>query len=135
MIFAQVSGGEVVAVFASAQDEADFPGVVEMQEVDQLYLAFQRKIALIEITSYLNTLVSNANRQVSSLSGRIDTLEFAVETDEATQDEVAELSLRKSQLKLWRQYNLKLGRVSSQEQWPQSPSWPIEPDIYSGAAL
>lgn len=135
MIFAQVSGGEVVAVFASAQDEADFPGVVEMQEVDQLYLAFQRKIALIEITSYLNTLVSNANRQVSSLSGRIDTLEFAVETDEATQDEVAELSLRKSQLKLWRQYNLKLGRVSSQEQWPQSPSWPIEPEPYSGAAL
>jgi len=135
MIFAQVSSGQVVAVFACAQDEGDFPGVVEMEDSNPLYLAFKGKMALIEITADLNTLVSMANRQVSSLSGRIDTLEFAVETDEATQDEVSELSLRKSQIKLWRQYNLKLGRVSSQKEWPQNPSWPIEPEPYSGAAL
>lgn len=128
MIFAQVSGGEVVAVFSSAQDEADFPGIVEMQESDQLYLEFKEKIALIEITAYLNTLVSKANQQVSSLSGRIDTLEFAIGNDKATQEEIDELSLRNSQIKLWRQYNLELGRVSIQERWPLTPVWPTAPE-------
>lgn len=135
MIFAQVSGGEVVAVFACAQDEADFPGIVEMHESDQLYLEFKEKMALIEITAYLNTLVSKANQQVSNLSGRIDTLEFAIGNDKATQDEVAELSLLNSEIKLWRQYNLELGRVSIQELWPRSPVWPTPPEPYYATAL
>ncbi|WP_312497286.1 hypothetical protein [Pseudomonas cremoris] len=86
MIFAQVSGGEIVTVFACAQDESEFPGVIEVQESDQLYLAFKKKIALIEIASDLNALVLKANQQVSSLSGRIDTLEFAIGNDKAAQE-------------------------------------------------
>ena len=135
MIYAQVVEGKVVAVFSSDQDSEDCPGVIEISEDNKLYLDFLALLKLNESLSALSAAIQKANLQVIALSGRVDTLDFAVSEGDASPDEAAELPIRKGQLKLWRKYNLDLGRITGQEQWPQNPSWPIEPEPYSGAAL
>ncbi|MEX5551715.1 hypothetical protein [Pseudomonas pergaminensis] len=131
MIFAQIVSGKVASVFTCDQDPNDWPGVVELQEDDPLYVSFLASMASIEIVSKLSYLTSQANAQVSALNGRIDTLSFAISGNDASKTEVDELPVRIDQLKEWRQYNLDLSRVPAQASWPHSAQWPDQPDIYS----
>lgn len=128
MIYAQVTDGKVVAVFSSVQDSEDWPGVIEVDEGSVLYLDFLAGLKLNESMSALSAATQKANMQVSVLAGRVDTLDFAVSEGDASPAELEELPLRKKQLKSWRRYNLDLSRVSGLPGWPDSPSWPSQPE-------
>ncbi|WP_426128705.1 hypothetical protein [Pseudomonas sp. DWP1b1] len=122
----------MVAVFSSAQDSENWPGVVKVSEDSVLYLDFIAVLKLNESLSALSTATQQANLQVSALTGRVDTLDFAVSEGDASQAEVKELPVRKNQLKQWRRYNRDLGRVPGQPGWPDSHSWPTQPESYLG---
>jgi hypothetical protein len=78
----------------------------------------------------LGRKVDEANAQVLSLSGRIDTLKFAItdSEDAATKEEIAELPVREQQLAAWRRYCVVLGRVPTLAGWPDTPTWPDLPE-------
>lgn len=59
--------------------------------------------------------------ELLALAGlRISPLQDAVDLDEATADEVANL-------KLWKGYRIDVNRVSKQSGYPTSIQWPVEP--------
>jgi hypothetical protein len=90
-------------------------------------------------TDRLNALTRQANAQVSALAGRVTTLDFLINgQDEEDPDyipptdaDVAELAQRKTQLKQWNTYNVKLGKVKSAAAWPTATAWPAMPEIYT----
>lgn len=82
-------------------------------------------------TDKLNALLRQANAQISALQGRVDTINDAIELDEALQSEIDELVTRQADLKSWKQYRIQLGRVSTQEGWPPNPVWPLMPTPYT----
>lgn len=121
--------------------EADLaPGETLVDEVPQwLVEKIQEQIVLQESTAHLNALIRQANAQVSALAGRITTLDFLVNgQDEEDPDyiaptdaDVAELAQRKTQLKQWNTYNVKLGKVKAAAGWPATPTWPVMPEPYT----
>lgn len=82
-------------------------------------------------TEKLNTFLRQANAQINALQGRVDAINDAIEFDDATQSEIAELPVRVAQLKSWKQYRITLGRVNQQSGWASSPVWPPIPDAYT----
>lgn len=75
----------------------------------------------------LSALKSVANAQKTALTNRIGELNDAVEYEVATAEEIAELSTRVAQRKLWGLYSIDLGRVTSQAGWPPEVTWPVQP--------
>jgi len=75
----------------------------------------------------LQRLTQLATAQKSALTNRIGVLNDAIELEEATTAEVAELSIRQAQLIEWKRYAIYLGRVTSQEGWPPEVEWPVQP--------
>jgi hypothetical protein len=82
-------------------------------------------------TIELERLQRLANSQVTALQGRVDALVDAVDLDIATDEEIAEQSVRAAQLKAWKTYRVLLGRVTSQAEWPTNPIWPVVPTPYT----
>ncbi len=75
----------------------------------------------------LQGLTQLASSQKVALTNRISTLNDAIELEEATPEEVAELPIRQAQLLNWKRYAIYLGRVTSQEGWPLEVEWPVQP--------
>jgi hypothetical protein len=77
--------------------------------------------------------------QITAIQYRIDAIEYLVngqdEDDpdymEPTPAEIAELPVRKAQLKSWNNYRAKLGRVTSIAGWYETPTWPAIPETYT----
>lgn len=76
------------------------------------------------ILQQLNQL---AAAQKAALTNRIGVINDAIEFEEATQQEIAELPIRQAQLTAWKRYAVLLGRVTSQEGWPPNVIWPEQP--------
>lgn len=83
----------------------------------------------------LQELVRLAAAQKDALVNRISDLESAIENigiegqEEfaATPEEEAEYPVRKAQLTKWKNYSISLGRVTAQEGWFMTVSWPAQP--------
>ena len=75
----------------------------------------------------LQGLTQLATAQKSALTNRIGVLNDAIELEEATPSEAAELPIRQAQLLEWKRYAIYLGRVTSQEGWPPEVEWPVQP--------
>lgn len=86
---------------------------------------------LYAATQVLQQKQKVANTQVTYLQTRIDTINDAIEFDMATPEEIAELPVRNTQIKAWKQYRVLLGRMTQQPDWPQNPQWPVEPAPYT----
>lgn len=82
---------------------------------------------LLQNSSALRERTLLASQQKSSLSNRIGTLEDAIELEEATEAERAELPVRRAQLLEWKRYAIYLGRVTTQAGWHMSVEWPAQP--------
>jgi hypothetical protein len=68
-----------------------------------------------------------AEAQKVALAARIGVLNDAIELEEATPAEIAELPLRQAQLLEWKRYAIYLGRVTTQAGWPPDAVWPVQP--------
>lgn len=68
-----------------------------------------------------------AAAQKAALTNRIGVINDAIEFEEATPAEVAELPVRQAQLTAWKRYAVLLGRVTTQEGWPPNVIWPEQP--------
>lgn len=109
--------------------------LITKASIDAEILAEQTRVA----TDQLNALTRQANAQVTALAGRVATLDFLVNgQDEEDPDyiaptaaDVAELTQRKTQLKQWNTYNVKLGKVKAAAGWPANPTWPVMPEPYN----
>lgn len=86
---------------------------------------------LLIATEELNKRNRQANAQITAIQGRIDTINDAIEFEEATPEEVAELPVRTAQLKAWKLYRIQLGRMTSTVDWPVNPQWPPIPSPYT----
>lgn len=116
------------------------PGEELVEELPQWFLdqvtAYE---VLRDATTQLNALTRQANAQVTAVQGRVTNLEWLIEGQdpedpdyiEPTAEEVAELPVRKAQLKAWNAYTTKLGRVKAQATWPNAPVWPVVPEPYT----
>lgn len=90
-------------------------------------------------TDELQSRQRQANAQVTALSGRVATLDYLINQQDPDDEdyiepsaaEIAELPVRKAQLKSWNSYNVKLGRVSAAAGWPSAPAWPTMPEPYT----
>jgi hypothetical protein len=85
--------------------------------------------------------------QISALQSRVDSINYLINTGnpdhpdylepddpdylEPTPEELAELPVRKVQLKSWNTYRGKLGRVTTSPGWYQTPAWPAAPAPYT----
>lgn len=77
--------------------------------------------------------------QISAIQSRVDALNYLIDGQdpedpdylEPTGEEIAELPVRKAQLKLWNSYRAKLGRVTGLVGWYQTPTWPVIPETYT----
>lgn len=105
--------------------------------------------AQVEAAAY--TLLDSKQRvaalQISAIQSRIDTINYLINTGnpdhpdylelddpdymEPTEEELAELPVRKVQLKSWNTYRGKLGRVTTAPGWYQTPAWPVIPAPYT----
>lgn len=79
----------------------------------------------------LNAKQRQANAQVTAIQGRVDSINDAIEFDEALPEEIAELPARTAQLKLWKKYRIDLGRVTSIPGWYETPTYPLTPEPYT----
>lgn len=75
----------------------------------------------------LQGFTQTANAQKTALTGRISTLNDAIDMEMATPAEEAELPVRTAQLKQWKTYAVLLGRVTAQTGWPAVVVWPVQP--------
>lgn len=69
--------------------------------------------------------------QISAIQSRIDSINDAIEFDEALPEEVAELPGLSALLTLWKKYRIALGRVTTIVGWYQTPTWPAMPEPYT----
>lgn len=76
-----------------------------------------------------------AEYQKISLSNRIGTINDAIEFDDATQDEIYELEIRKKQLVEWKRYAILLGRIIGKDGMTLLVDWPVEPDSGIGMPI
>jgi len=75
----------------------------------------------------LQQLNQLAAAQKAALTNRIGVINDAIEFEEATPAELAELPVRQAQLTAWKRYAVLLGRVTTQEGWPPNVIWPEQP--------
>lgn len=68
-----------------------------------------------------------AAAQKTALTERIGTINDAIDFEEATPAEIAELPVRQAQLTEWKRYAILLGRVTTQTGWYATVVWPVEP--------
>jgi hypothetical protein len=97
--------------------------------------------AEIEATAFavLYSKQRQALAQISAIQSRVDALNYLINDQdpddpdylEPTGAEIAELPVRKAQLKLWNSYRAKLGRVTGLAGWYQTPAWPVIPEPYT----
>ncbi|WP_439885662.1 hypothetical protein ACTACK_10650 [Pseudomonas syringae] len=95
-------------------------------------------LTLGEAQAQLETLARRADFQLAALQRRVSNLEWLIngqdpedpEYIEPTAEELADLAVRKAQMKSWNAYTTKLNRVKTQSTWPGSPAWPVPPAIY-----
>lgn len=83
-------------------------------------LEASRKVELLTVTQL-------AANQKSALNNRIGVINDAIEYEEATPEEVAELPQRQAQLTAWKKYAVQLGRVTAQPGWYETVIWPEQP--------
>lgn len=140
--------GEVYAYKADGSEDAFMREGLELLSADELAgiraaqeAAAQPTPAQIEAATIaqLEAKQRQANAQVTALQGRIDTLVYLIDDQDPedldyidpTPAEIAELPVRKAQLKLWNAYRVKLGRVTGIAGWYQTPTWPVMPEPYT----
>ncbi|QHE96879.1 hypothetical protein LCG56_27015 [Pseudomonas cannabina pv. alisalensis] len=95
-------------------------------------------LTLGEAQAQLETLARLADFQLAAMQRRVSNLEWLInEQDpedpdyiEPNAEELADLAVRKAQMKSWNAYTTKLSRVKDQGTWPGSPAWPAPPAIY-----
>lgn len=75
----------------------------------------------------LDSKQRQATIQISAIQSRIDAINDAISFERALPEEVAELPVRTAQLKVWKDYRIDLGRVTTISGWYQTPDWPITP--------
>lgn len=84
-----------------------------------------------ELLASQSAILQSANQlaaaQKTALTNRIGVINDAIEFDEATPDELAELPARQAQLTAWKRYAVLLGRVTTQSGWYESVDWPAQP--------
>lgn len=51
---------------------------------------------------------------------RIDPLQYAVDVDEASEEDIA-------LLKLWKKYSVAVSKTETKPGWPETPQWPVPP--------
>ena len=68
-----------------------------------------------------------AEDQKAALEKRVGVIKDAIEFQEATPAELAELPIRQTQLTAWKRYAVYLGRVTAQTGWYESVEWPVQP--------
>lgn len=95
------------------------------QAVDDPALAEAAEFAV------LNAKQRQANLQVTAIQGRVDSINDAIEMDEALPEEIAELPVRSAQLTTWKRYRITLGRVTTIAGWYQTPTYPTTPEPYT----
>lgn len=115
------------------------------------YQAIQAQLALARLeainTSLLDSKQRQATVQISAIQSRIDAINYLINTGDPdhpdylepddpdymapTAAELAELPVRKAQLKAWNTYRGKLGRVMTSAGWYQTPAWPLMPEPYT----
>lgn len=78
-------------------------------------------------SAILQQLNQLAAAQKSALANRIGVISDAIEFEEATAAEIAELPVRQAQQTAWKRYAVLLGRVTTQEGWPPNVIWPEQP--------
>ena len=128
--FASPAEETVVAVFAGPQDPDVYPNQGEVEDDDPRYLAFidPPPDYLAINSAKLQQATQLAAAQKTALTNRISTINDAIEFEEATPAEIAELPVRQSQLILWKKYAIALGRVTTQAGWYMVVDWPVEPE-------
>ena len=82
---------------------------------------------LLSQSQKLQILKHLAEEQKTALTSRIGVLNDAVDLEMASDEEIAELPIRKAQLIEWKRYAILLGRVTTQEGWPPEVEWPVQP--------
>lgn len=119
----------ITGEFASPQDPETTPFYGEVEEDDARYLEWLNPPPnyLLINSAKLQALTHLAAAQKTALTNRIGTINDAIELEEATEQEIAELPVRKAQLVEWKKYAIYLGRVTTQEGWPPEVVWPQQP--------
>lgn len=90
---------------------------------------------LTETKVELNARNNEAALHIARIQDRLDTLSFAIEIGEVTEEEVAEHASLTSLLLPWKKYKYALGKVVSLPIWPTAPAWPVKPPIPVIAAM
>lgn len=81
-------------------------------------------------TAQLSQLLTLANSQVTSIQGRIDTINDAIDFGEDLPGWAEEVPVRQAQLVLWKKYRIALNKIPLQAGWAVSATWPVQPEIY-----
>ncbi len=82
-------------------------------------------------TQKLNTLLSQANAQITAIQGRIDAINDAIEFGEDEPGWAEEVPVRQAQLTAWKRYRVALNKVPLQTGWAVSAEWPVTPEPYT----
>jgi hypothetical protein len=127
--FLDATEAKITGEFAAPQDPETTPFYGEVEDDDPRYLLWLNPPPdYLSINSAeLQRRTQLAAAQKVALTNRIGTLQDAIELDEATPAEIAELPVRQAQLIEWKRYAIYLGRVTTQEGWYTVVVWPIEP--------
>lgn len=127
--FLEESQTRVVQVFAGPQSSEYWDNLAEIEDTDQRYLDFINPPP--DYLAISSAKLQAANRlafdQKTALTSRIGVINDAIEFEEATPEEVAELPERQIQLTTWKRYAVLLGRVNTQPGWYMTADWPPEP--------
>lgn len=127
MKWVDIQDGKVTSVFGSPQDAVVWPSVVSIEETDPLYVAYFDQIDLNLNLSDLSARTKEATAVIAAAQSRIDAINDAVDLNEATEDEMAEIPALTADLAAWKRYRIDLGRVKGLDGWPQDPQWPKRP--------
>lgn len=126
--FEDATEARVIGVYGSPQPDTT-PNQGEIEDSDQRYMDFMSPPPdyLAISRARLQAATQLAASQKVALANRISVINDAIELEEATPAEIAELPVRQSQLTAWKRYAVFLGRVTTQEGWHLSVDWPVEP--------
>lgn len=82
-------------------------------------------------TQKLNTLLAQANAQITAIQGRIDAINDAIEFGEDEPGWAEEVPVRQAQLTTWKRYRVTLNKIPLQEGWAITATWPVTPEPYT----
>ncbi|MGF6392178.1 tail fiber assembly protein [Pseudomonas plecoglossicida] len=116
-IYAQIQGDKIISVFGSPQDPEVWPGIVEMEEGNHLYLDFLASTS----PSAADTALSTRDSLLAIATLRIDPLQDAVDLEDATDEEITALTD-------WKRYRVNLNRITEQLGFPSDVGWPVPPE-------